>query len=574
MRAVARQGDKQICDEQTIIWFLTVFFIISLVMTGGYTQWSAALLSLSSGVMLTLVIIKSGKVMIGRGICAVTIPAVTLMYLVTALWAADRGMALEGFFHFLPLFLFYALMNRVTDEKERLIRLLPVCGSLMTIFSFLMMQFSVFRDYVSVANRLAGFFQYPNTYALFMLICLIVASDHLTQGPVDWLDMAHCAIAAFGIFMSGSRTTFLLLLAVLLLFAVRSKNLRRFLLPLAAAALLLVALLGITGVTGDLFGRLLDVSFRSSTFLGRLLYAQDSLRLILAHPFGCGYYGYYFLQGEVQTGVYSVVNVHNELLQMMLDIGILPALLFYGTLLAAVCKKCIPGRDRLTILVLMLHSLLDYDFQFLSILFVLILFLNQQNGKGYPVSMFTKVIAVGGTAAAAAGAVCIGSSDLLMMSGRYEASVWAYNGNTLAKTYLLTELEDVDELSELAVSITKSNSHVPLAYHAMAQAALVEGKISDYIDYKETALQLSPYDFDSYTDYLDGLSYCFSLYLESGETESAEICYQRVQNVQELLEQVKEKTSWLGWQIDDAPQVTLPEEYQEMIVSMGEQLES
>lgn len=375
-------------------------------------------------------------------------------------------------------------------------------------------------------------------------------------------------VAVFGIYMSGSRTTFLLLSGILFLYIIRIRKVRKIILPLALLLLILVAILGITGITGNLLGRLFDISLGSSTLLGRLLYAQDALKLIVRHPFGCGYYGYYFLQTEVQTGVYSVANVHNELLQMMLDIGMIPALLFYGMMLVTICKKSAPVRNRLAVLVLLLHSLLDYDFQFLSVCFVLILFLDLRNVKEYPVSILTRVISATGFIAAASGAVCIGLSDFLMMEGQYEKAVQVYNGNTLAKTYLLTELEEIEELNKLAILITENNQHVPLAYHAMAQSALAKGKVPDYIKYKERAIELAPYDFDAYTGYLDALSYCFRLYMENGEKESANTCLQKAEAVPELLEQLKKRTSWLGWHIDDTPRVTLPGEYQEMIEEM------
>ena len=72
---------------------------------------------------------------------------------------------------------------------------------------------------------------------------------------------------------------------------------------------------------------------------------------------------------------------------MMLDIGIIPAFLFYGTMLVTIFKKNVPGRDRLAVLVIVFHSLLDYDFQFLAMYFVLMLFLDVRRVKEYPVSI-------------------------------------------------------------------------------------------------------------------------------------------------------------------------------------------
>ena len=82
--------------------------------------------------------------------------------------------------------------------------------------------------------------------------------------------------------------------------------------------------------TGDFqnIGRFLTSSLNSSTLLGRLLYWQDGIKILMDYPMGCGWRGYSFLQGLYQTGVYEVRYIHNDYLQLMLDGGILPGLLF------------------------------------------------------------------------------------------------------------------------------------------------------------------------------------------------------------------------------------------------------
>lgn len=125
-------------------------------------------------------------------------------YLLSCLWAVDSGMALMGVVKFLPLLLFYVLVSGLTDEREKMIASLPMLGCLMTAFSFVMMQFEVFEQWVSVAGRLSGFFQYPNTYALFMLICLILVMWRFDYKKIDWLDIVYGVAAVFGIIMSGT----------------------------------------------------------------------------------------------------------------------------------------------------------------------------------------------------------------------------------------------------------------------------------------------------------------------------------------------------------------------------------
>lgn len=566
MQAIVRKPFKKI-----EVGCLTGSLVLSLALAGGYFQPAAAFLCMVLGVVLLADLWRSGVVVVpnDRYTCIFTL--IPVLYLVTAIWAVDSKMALTGFWHFLPVFLFYVLLCRNLDQKQTMIRQLPLLGSLMTLFSFLMMQFPVFQDYVSVAGRLAGFFQYPNTYALFMLVCLIIAAYRLQEDKTDWLDIVHCAAALFGIYMSGSRTTVILLIGVIIFLGIRKQKIRKILVPAAAALLILVAVLGALGITGNLVGRLFDISLRSSTFLGRLLYAQDAGKIILQHPFGCGYYGYYFLQPQFQTGVYSVVNVHNEFLQLMLDIGMIPAFLFYGILLAGIVRKGISERNRLVLLVITFHSLLDYDLQFLSIWFVLMLFLDLKAGKDYRISMLTKSVSAVLFVVVTVGAVRIGMSDFFLRNGNYEKAIQAYDGNTMAKTYGLTQLEDTSELKNMAMSIIKTNQHVSLAYHALAQAELADGQIENYLRHKEQALQLAPYEINGYMEYLDALDYCMRLYIENEELQSAKICLQKAQHVPEMLETVKKKTSWLGWQIQDRPQVVLPQEYQELIRKMEQE---
>ena len=112
--------------------------------------------------------------------------------------------------------------------------------------------------------------------------------------------------------------------------------------------------------------RFTNISFGASTFLGRILYVQDALPLILKHPFGLGYYGYYFIQQSVQTGVYTVVNAHNELIQILLDAGVIPAVFMGAAVLRSVFTKRTQSRNRIVLSIMILHSLFDYDFQFLA----------------------------------------------------------------------------------------------------------------------------------------------------------------------------------------------------------------
>lgn len=552
------------------MWILTGCMIAALILGGGYyVSVSACIGIIMLGVLFFRMYVRR-QVTAAWDLNMLAFAVLILGYLAAVLWAVDSGMALPGVVKFLPLLLFYVLVSGAEDDRERMVDLLPMAGALMTLFSFLMMQFPVFEEWVTVAGRLAGFFQYPNTYAVFMLVCLIITVWRIDYKNPDWLDVVYAAAAVFGIFMSGSRTVYVLTAAVAVwLLVIRGTARKTFLLIIAAGGAGAVIIALIAGGT-NILERFTEISFGASTFLGRLLYVRDAVPLILKHPFGLGYYGYYFAQQSVQTGVYSVVNAHNELVQILLDVGILPAVVMCAALGRSVFTKRTGMRNRMVLVVLLLHSLMDYDFQFISMGFVLILFLDMRNVRTYKTPPLTGTVVGMTGAAAAALAVCGGVSDLCYTQGKYEVSLKIYSGNTLAETALLTEAETVEEMKARADSLLSRNSYLSVAYSARARAAFSEGDVEQFIEDKLTAIRLAPYQYEEYIDYLEILAYCESMYLQNGSLEDAKICADRASEIPDMLDEVKEKTSRLGWAIVDRPRVTLSQENIALINEMEE----
>ena len=143
------------------------------------------------------------------------------------------------------------------------------------------------------------------------------------------------------VFLTGSRTVFIFLglTVIAFFFTLKNKKLKRNLLIIFGGMVLVsVAVVFITDSVQTV-GRFLTISLESSTFLGRILYYLDALPVILKHPFGLGYYGYYFSQGTFQTGVYSVAFVHNSALQFLLDVGWIPSLLIFFVIGASFFSK-------------------------------------------------------------------------------------------------------------------------------------------------------------------------------------------------------------------------------------------
>ena len=551
---------------------MTCIVIVGILGGGYYVSVSAVTGIVLTGVLFYRMYVKK-RITAAWDLNMAAFAVLVFGYLLSCLWAVDLGMALMGVVKFLPLLLFYVLVSGLTDEREKMIASLPMLGCLMTAFSFVMMQFEVFEQWVSVAGRLSGFFQYPNTYALFMLICLILVMWRFDYKKIDWLDIVYGVAAVFGIIMSGSRTVFVLTaVAVIWVFAAKSSG-KKVIISVFAAGAVVAVILAVAAGSAGILERFTNISFGASTFLGRILYVQDALPLILKHPFGLGYYGYYFIQQSVQTGVYTVVNAHNELIQILLDAGVIPAVFMGAAVLRSVFTKRTQSRNRIVLSIMILHSLFDYDFQFLAMGFVLILFLDMRNIKTQKVPVLTgTVVGLTGAAAAALSIMC-GVSDVCYTSGNYKAAEKVYSGNTMAQLALLTKADKAEEMKAIAEKVIVDNQSVSLPYSALAQAAFADGDVEQFTEYKLKAIELAPYQYEEYENYLEVLVYCNDLYHQMGDKDGVRFCVEKAEEIPKMLEQVKENTSALGWKIVDRPQVTLSHENLEIIEDMRRRMD-
>lgn len=544
--------------------------VVTGILGGGYFGFASSIVSVLGLIFISVFLIKNQKFQISWCVSSISIYVFAIMYFVVCIWAIDQGMALMGALKILPVAIFLFLICQNIEEREKIINLLPMLGSLMTLFSFVMMQFAIFKPIVSVAGRLAGFFQYPNTYALFMLVCLVISIWRVNLKKVDWIEIVYIVLEVFGIYMSGSRIVFALTLFTIVLVAAMKREKIKTLIAILLTLALAGAVLFFTEGGREVILRIFGVSTGFSTLFGRMLYVQDALELILKHPFGMGYYGYYFTQQEIQTGVYSVVNVHNELVQTMLDIGIIPGVLFYIGIMKSIVSSRVDKRNKIVLLIILLHSLLDYDFQFLAMWYVLILFLDFRGIREYKISNVTKVFVSVMSLGIIWGTTCVGLSDWFYVTNNYKYAEKVYEGNTLAKIAQLSEIKSMEKLQEKAEEILEENKHVAIAYSAKARALFSQGDVEGFIKNKLTTLRIAPYQYEEYTDYLVMLSYCVEEYSEQKDWESAKMCLQRAEAVPGMLDETKKKTSALGWKIKDKPKLTLSRDYLELIEQMKE----
>lgn len=535
--------------------FIELFLLVALYAVGLFYEFLSCAASVALCVYLMVRTIKTGSLRLRGNLLSAAVAAVDLLYALSALWAVDSGMAVWGFFKILPAPLFLLALMQDPGARERALDLLPPAACVMTVTSAVLMQIPALRSLFSVAGRLSGFFQYANTFALFLLLALVVL---VTGETLTWRTWVQAAILLGGILYSGSRTVFVLLLAAVAVLVIFHPQKR------VRWGLAFVVLLGIGVAAGaalitgrmDSIGRFLTTSLTESTFVGRLLYFQDALPLILRHPFGLGYMGYYYIQPSIQTGVYSVMFIHNDFLQLLLDVGWIPALLLTAALVRAFFRRGAGLRTRLLLLLFAAHCCFDFDLQFTGMLLLLLTIAYREEGREW-IWKKPRVPVVAGGAAAAALALYIGTAQLLSQVGQYGAALALYPGNTTARVALLTQETTADGMDQAADRILRQNTCLSVAYSAKARAAFARGDFQEVIRNKRLALERAPFASEEYEDYCRMLMTGIGLYEQAGDAYSAQVCRDELLQAAHQMETLDSRLSPLGKRIVDQPRTEL-----------------
>ena len=543
------------------MYMLEWLLLICPFLLGCFFPWGSALISLVL-IVLLLLLVRRGQLWATRSAPFLAAVSIVMFHLGGMLWGTDRGMALIGAVQFLPLPLFVLLLEQYApDQRTTLLRRMPYAASVMVLLSFLLSRISSLESWLLVAGRQAGFFQYPNTYAIFLLFALVLVlfGASLRFGRLPWL-----VLLTLGILLSGSRIVFFLLLAVFLIFFIREKSrkARLSVLVIAGAAVLGSILYALLTGNRDSIGRFLTSSFTASEFVGRLLYARDAIPVILRHPLGLGYTGYHCLQGSFQTGVYSTQHVHNEFLQLLLDVGWVPAGLFLWALWRGLRSREGGFCRKMLLAVLLLHCLLDFDTQFISITLLLFLVLDTepQAQKRLPAGRIIRPFSAGLLTLLALLSLWTGSASFLYYLRNPSAAVKIYPAYTAALEDLLSDASEQD-LGTLADRVLRLNQSVALAHDAKARSLFSAGSFSGMREHKLEAIRLAKYQIAEYLDYFDMLIYSHQIYLQAGDSASADRCLSLIAEIPAMLEAADARTSRLGRMIKDQPDLTLPPPY-------------
>lgn len=557
----------QLCEQFKKIKFIEVFSVLSFAAIGLFHEFLTCIAGIALCVYLCVLFAKQGRIRFFVNATSISVLLIVSFYGFSVFWAVDSGEALIGFFKFFPLFLFMLVLMQNPLQATIWLKTLPYVATVMTVVSAVLMQIPLLKRYFSTAGRLSGTFQYANTFALFLLVAILLIA---TKEKFTRTDFIMLPVLLFGLIYSGSRTVFVLMLVsigALLLF----KRNKRYSFALAAFVLVLVGIsAGYAVLSGNFssIGRFLTTSFTESTFVGRLLYFYDALPIVLKHPFGLGYMGYNYMQYSFQTGVYTVRFVHNDFLQLLLDVGWIPTGTFVVAIFKSFFKKGTSLTRRLLLFVISAHTCFDFNFQYLAIFMLFIVLLNYQDGEEKEIS--PKKAAYGAVAVLLS--VCflyIGIGQSLSYFKLYTLSNRVYPWCTRNHAAMLVS-GNVDNAEKLADRVIENNGYVALAYRVKARAAYTDGDFKAVIQNEKKAIQVAPFFYDTYEEYCYLLMSGISLYEKVGDTYSADVCREELVGIVAQLKKLPEKCSALGRRIQDQPETEIPADIEKFVEAIAD----
>lgn len=558
----------KLAEKLKTISFAQYALYASLFVVGIFHTYLSCILSIVLLVWLCLCMRKNGQLTLQVDMTLVAMIALVGGYAVTSLWAIDGGVAIFGFFKFLPMLLYTLVLMQKANSREDIINNIPYLITFMTLLSIACMYIPFLSTYFAVSGRLSGFVQYPNSLAIILLIAelLLITKDR----PRIW-DYLCISVLLFGILYTGSRTVFILagLSNVVALLLNKNKTVRWIMLGCIGAGIILVLVYCLVTDSFGVISRYLNISLKQSTFVGRLLYTHDALPVVLRHPFGLGYMGYYFIQQSIQTGIYGIMFVHNDLLQILLDVGWIPFALFAAAVVMTLINRDTPLRYKLILVTFLLHAGFDFDLQYVAIFMMLLLFISPKPWK--TVTLKKKKYA-GSSLAVTALLTCLclyfGTAQALTRFEQHEAATKFYGYNTLSDIELIRDATTISEAEEIADRILQRNTHVTVTYSAKARAAYAKGDFGTMINYKKKAIQTAPFSYAEYWDFGNMLVDGIKLYEKAGDTKSADICKKELLALSRALPAQEERLSRYGAAIDQQPIFNFPKKLREEIKAL------
>lgn len=526
---------------------LAILILVIVPLYGGYHNTFTFAAGAALGCVLLYEILHEGTVLLPVGPDAWCLYGIAACMFLTIPFAVSPGMAFIGGLRSLVWILFFLVAAAYTwQERQIILDVTAYEGAALALLSILDYLYGRIAGLVNLNGRMDGLFQYANTWALYLLCCLVLLFLREKQKKTDWIAIS---ILLCGILLTGSRGVFLILFFLALAWGIGQIFRRRRVKPVLVAAGVFMAIGGLTVALsgGMVLQRLQATTFSSVTLTGRLLYYVDGLRMLQAHPLGVGHGGYLYVQATEQTGIYTTHHIHNEYLQSALDGGVLCGLLMIGFVLALLLKRGAAPRERVVCFVVCVHACIDFDFQFTAVM--LLLLLCGSGGKSRPVQFSKRT------------PVAIACGLLVVLFSYFSVTYYLDFMNHPTAAYAmfpadlslaenrLQDYQGAEEAEPLADKILQTTDLSMVAWDCKYTAASQREDWGAMVDSKYHYLKLCRYTGEEYEDFLDLLEQAC---LKCSQEELSKYL-NLAEEVNKQLEEVIETTSSIAYRITDDP---------------------
>ncbi|MCL1872808.1 MAG: O-antigen ligase family protein [Clostridiales bacterium] len=533
---------------------LAVAVVIAFFTGGCFSLWSASVVAIVMCVFMFFLLKQKGGLVLPFSLPAFIIVGVVIAYGLVVFFAADRAMAFLGFVKMTAVtaFLLLCFQTIKEDDKKTVWNLVPLLGGLSVVVCIggVFLTFLTGESYFFQDDRLGGFLGYANTYALWLLLGLVVIAF---QDKLRGRDYLLFALNVCGIYLAISRSlTVISLVALALLFILRPAA-RKLILTMAISGVALAVLvLMFRGMQGD-FSRLLEAPGQASEWLSRLIYYKDGLRQIAVRPAGWGYLGYWYSQPAYQSAFYDTRFVHSSILQYALDIGVIPALslLVLGVML--IFNRKTPLMEKIILSLICGHSLIDIDLEFLLLMFIICLVIR-------PVALKTvksKLPVIIMLLLASLHLYC-GLTAFAADQGPAKLALALYPCHTDALEQQMMSAATLEEAVPYAQRLAKRNDYTFLALDTFARDSFSQGHTLDAVSFKLDSLSINRFLADDYLELLSFCAYGYESAMAAGDEKGADYYRQLIVSIPLMMEQASQSLNKDAYLLKHKPDLQLP----------------
>lgn len=535
---IAKKKNQKLHEEENspLLWVM----LLLVPFFGGYYLNTMFFLGFILIICLSFHIFYHQNIILPSNLVMCSFFFILLGYLVALPLTVSFGIAFTGVLKILVwiLFLFFCLTYE-KEEKQQILTWISYEGAIFSLGTIIAYFIDIFEGKENLNGRIDGLFQYANTWALYLLFCLIwILHSHSGEKKRNKLNIC-CLISLFvGLLLTGSRSGLILFIGVIFHYGYVNRKkvfFKKYI--LIGLSFFGVTLIILNIITDNLIVFRISQLFTSSSSVnGRLLYWLDGISMLKDYPLGIGKEGYFYLQPLYQRGIYTVKYIHNEYLQFFLEGGVLAGIGFLLLPFALFTQKNLEMREKVIILVFSTHFFVDFDTQFFVMIALLLLVVEKEKTVSFipnKTLIFMPTILFLG--------IFLYFSFVyhldFMGNSKKAYELFPYDLSLAEKK--LENAETIEEKEKIAQRIQEKTDFSMLSLDFNVKY----GEDSQKLEAKYQYLKLNRYTEETYLEMIDLLTKSFS--------EIPEINLEYALKVSELLEHTIENTHPLAYEIYD-----------------------